>query len=231
MKVTADELKSEPEARAASEAEAAENHSLARLSGALCSLSDVALNRLIRTLPGYKLKIIEAALAAVVPARADNPVLNPWVRGLSFMQQSVLMSAVRNADGVAKKHKSKALIRWYRRCILLSAFDGRELTDPREDGGGSFTGPVANVATALDDFIDSRDEMSLHYFAHAMHAFEILGYKHPDHSTRAFWHEAYLRMAHALHVWPETVEQMDSRLGDNESGWRERNDPSTTCSD
>jgi len=148
------------------------------------------------------------------------------------MQQSVLLSAIRNADGIPKFHKQKQLLRWYRRCVLKSAFDGKELTSPFEEGGGSFTGPINDtLPKVLDDFIDSRDEMSFHYFMHAMHAFEILGYKHPVVSTREFWLEAYTRMVHCCHLWPETEEQMDSRLGDNEEGWKARNDPSSTCSD
>lgn len=188
--------------------------------------------------------------------RDPQSVLQPWVHTLSFMQQSVLLSAMRNADGVAKRHPSKALVRWYRRCVVLSAFDGRALTDPFEDGGGSYTGPLTRngellrgalwdclpddekeriragvLRRTVDAFIDARDEMSLHYFAHAAHAFEIVGYKHPDQIIRAFWHGVYLRMVHALHVWPETAEQMDSRLGDTPEGWEARNDPSSTCSD
>jgi hypothetical protein len=158
-------------------------------------------------------------------------VLQPWVHDLKYMQQSVLLSAIRNADGTAKFHKQKALTKWFRRCVLLSAFDGRTLSTPSEPGGGSFTGPVADIAKALDDFIDSRDEMSLHYYAHAMHAFEILGYKHPDDQIAAFWLTAYTRMAAALHLWEETEEQLDDRLGDAMSGWVARNDPSSTCSD
>lgn len=158
-------------------------------------------------------------------------VLNPWVQDLPFMQQSVLLSAIRNADGTPKFHKQKALLKWYRRCVLVSAFDQRELRTPDEPGGGSFTGPVADIHKALDDFIDSRDEMTLHYYAHAMHGFQILGYKHPDPTIRTFWIEAYIRMAHALHLFPETRDQMDSRLGDTKEGWEARNDPSTTCSD
>lgn len=158
-------------------------------------------------------------------------VLNDWVTKLPLMQQSVLISAIRNADGVAKFHKQKRLLKWYRRCVLKSAFDGRELTNPNEPGGGSFTGPVEDIHAALDDFIDSRDEMSLHYYAHAMHAFEILGYKYPELTVRAYWQNAYIRMAHAVHLWPELEHQMDERLGDKEDGWRARNDPSSTCSD
>lgn len=158
-------------------------------------------------------------------------VLQPWVQDLTYMQQSVLMSAIRNADGTPKFHKQKALTKWFRRCVLLSAFDGRTLSDPSEPGGGSFTGPIADIGRALDDFIDSRDEMTLHYYAHAMHAFEIIGFKHPDDTIASFWLNAYFRMAHALHLWPEQVEEMDSRLGDGKAGWEARNDRSSTCSD
>lgn len=158
-------------------------------------------------------------------------VLNDWVENLSMMQQSVLLSAIRNSDGVEKFHPSKMLLKWYRRCVLRSAFDGRTLTTPDEEGGGSFTGPVYSLGVAADDFVTARDGMSLHYYAHAMHAFEILGYKHPDLPTRAFWYSTYVRMAHALHLYPENERQMDLRLGDNIAGWEARNDSAATCSD
>lgn len=160
-------------------------------------------------------------------------VMNDWTQNISFMQQSVLLSAIRNSDGIPKFHKQKPIIRYYRRCVLKSAFDGREMENAFEPGGGSFTGPieVGQLEKSLDDFIDSRDEMSLHYYAHAMHAFEILGYKHPRGNVREFWLGAYSRMAHAMHLWPESEEQMDQRLGDNKAGWEARNDPSSTCSD
>lgn len=158
-------------------------------------------------------------------------VLNDWVHDLPYMQQSVLLSAIRNSDGVEKFHPQKQLLKWYRRCVLRSAFDGRTLTLPDEPGGGSFTGPVDDLGFALDNFVTARDGMSLHYYAHAMHAFEILGYKHPDPVIRKFWYSAYSRMAHAMHLWPESQMEMDNRLGDNETGWQLRNDPAATCSD
>lgn len=198
---------------------------------------------------------------------AINPTLQTYVMQLSFMQQSVLLSAIRGMDGLPKLHAAKKLLKWYRRCILLSAFDRRALTDPFEPGGGSFTGPIAELPEweiraywiirtgqptvkyekgdpkgiydwkcaqlelVTSHFIDARDEFPLHYYVHTMHAFEILGYKHPDETIREFWNGVYLRMVHALHLWPETVEQMDRRLGDDFDGWQERNDISTSCSD
>jgi hypothetical protein len=157
-------------------------------------------------------------------------VLQKWVHDIPYMQQSVLMSAMRNADGVEKGHPSKELIRWYRRCVVVSAFDGRALTHPAEPGGGSYTGPVENVNEAADAFIRARDGMALHYYSHAMHAFQILGAHHPDDQTRIFWQQIYERMCHALHVWPETPAQLNERLGDSEGGWRAREDKSGGCS-
>ena len=182
----------------------------------------------------------------------NKPATQDWVHGISIMQQSVLLSAIRGCDGMPKRHKHKPLVKWYRRCVLLSAFDGRALTEPFSPGGGSFTGPIADLTVfrdtaphpiseydhccnllqrATDDFIDSRDELPAHYTTHFMHAVEILGYKHPDDTVREFWHDFYFRLVHALHLWPETEVQLDTRLGDTFEGWAARGDVSTSCSD
>lgn len=193
------------------------------------------------------------------------PVTQAWTWRLPFMQQSTLLSALRGCDGLPKRHKAKPLLKWYRRCVVYSAFDGAALTNPFAPGGGSYTGPVveqvptivytdekgiaylshdigevpytlydwkcAQLQRVSDDFIDSRDELHGHYKEHCMHAFEIIGYRHPDETIREFWNGIYTRMVHALHLWPETLEQMDERLGDNEAGWRSRSDLSTSCTD
>lgn len=178
----------------------------------------------------------------------NRPVIQDWVSALRFMQQSVLLSAIRGCDGLPKRHKAKALVKWYRRCILISAFDGRALDNPYEPGGGSFTGPIVEIPSGIpdnvrhdmacaalqrvaDDFVDSRDELPSHYQVHFMHAAEIVGYKHPDEAIREFWSDLYERLAHAYHLWPETEAQMDARLGDDFEGWAARNDRSTSCSD
>jgi len=172
-------------------------------------------------------------------------VVQSWVEVLSFMQQTVLLSAIRGADGVHKGHRCKALIRWYRRCVVRDAMNGGIISNPWDENGGSFTGPScwpnevmrkmdylsdgAVMGKAVDDFLKSRDDLPLHYYLHAMHAFEILGYKHPDKDIRIFWKEVYMRMVHAFHLWPEKEEQMDRRLGDTEEGWREREDKGGSC--
>lgn len=172
----------------------------------------------------------------------NGSVLQPWVCQLTLMQQSVLISAIRGPDGVGKFHACKTLIKWYRRCVLIAAFEGRIFTNPTEPGGGSFTGPIGSwrvicedwegeIKSFLDSFITARDELPYHYTTHFMHAAEILGYKHPDPRIRAWWLMVYHRMVNCLHLAPETEAQLDARLGDDEAGWQNRSDETATCSD
>lgn len=161
-------------------------------------------------------------------------VLQNWVCNLTMMQQSVLISAVRAPDGLRKDHPVKVIMRWYRRCVLLSAFDGKVLENPFDAGGGSFTGPFTNahaesMGIPYQDFGQVRevylrhvDEMPHHFQLHLMHAAQIIGYKHPESWWRRWWHEFYLMIVNDAHLFPETEEQMDMRLGDNEAGWRSR---------
>jgi hypothetical protein len=149
-------------------------------------------------------------------------VLQQWVESLTLMQQSVLITSVRGPDTLPKYHVSKYLLRWYRRCILLSAFDRCALTDPHDLRGGSFTGPIE--APSLDDvasrYLRSVDEVPFHFHAHLIHAAEILGYKHPDHAIRAWWHSFYSAAARDMHLHPETEQELDKRLGDNLEDWQ-----------
>jgi len=177
--------------------------------------------------------------AASLPARTPGPVTQPWVHSISMMQQSVLLAAIRGPDGLAKYGGgAKMLLRWYRRCILLSAMDGKILANPIDENGGSFTGPSLDGPDDLDhwsdrmqqhvhDYLRQVDALPHHYQMHFMHAVEIVGYEHPDFEIRHFWHRLYLRLVNDFHLWPETEEQLDERLGDTRSGWLKRADPAT----
>lgn len=156
-----------------------------------------------------------------------------------MMQQSVLLAAIRGPDGQPKYGGgAKMLLRWLRRCVLLSAMDGKVLDNPIDKNGGSFTGPsleghddlepwAERMQLHVNDYLRQVDMLPHHYQLHFMHAVEILGYKHPQHEIRHFWHRVYLRLVHDLHLWPETAEQLDERLGDTRSGWLKRADPAT----
>lgn len=64
-----------------------------------------------------------------------------------------------------------------------------------------------------DDFIETRDEYTLYFYMHFMHAAEIIGYKHPDNRIAAWWRDLYFRMVNALHLYPESELSMEGRLG------------------
>lgn len=96
---------------------------------------------------------------------AFGPVQQEWVLEIPFMQQSVLFAAVRAPDGLRKDHPTKVLLRWYRRCILYSAFDRRALTSPFEKGGGSFTGPFT-IRHAIDFLIAPFDRPAIERFSY-----------------------------------------------------------------
>lgn len=198
-------------------------------------------------------------------------VMQEWLSELPMMQQTVLLTALRGPDGLPKYHASKYLLRWYRRCFLISSMEGCSLDDPYDMRGGSFTGPSVKrrepepfrgvlltdsyLATgslrdgeehspnegarrwrgswqeAMDDWVSAYirglDEVPHHFQLHFMHGVEILGYKHPDRDIRAWWHTVYVRLVHDMHLWPETEQQLDERLGDDRSGWLRRADPAT----
>jgi len=149
-------------------------------------------------------------------------VVQPWVESLTLMQQSVLLTAVRGADTLPKYHSSKYLLRWYRRCILHSAFDKCVLSDPHDPRGGSFIGPIE--ASSLDElasaYLRGIDELPLHFHLHLVHASEILGYKHPTLGIRSWWNAFYLSAVRDMHLHPEPEAELDVRLGDNLGDWQ-----------
>lgn len=173
--------------------------------------------------------------------------IQPWVNDLTVMQQTVLLTAIRGPDGIAKDHPVKNMCRWFRRSILMSAFDGLVLDSPADakghEKGGSFTGPSftypadwegAHFPTSLPNgepwwwremqdiasqYIRATDELPHHFQVHLSNASEILGYKHPNEQIRAFWNSFYRRLCDDRHMNPETEEQLDFRLSDNKENW------------
>lgn len=170
-----------------------------------------------------------------------RPAQQDWVSNLTIMQQSVLFASIRAPDGLPKNHPVKVLLRWYRRSILLSAFERRALSDPFTPGGGSFTGPFtkahaqehlrrtvgdAAMRWAFDAmrevYLEHVDEIPHHFQLHFMHAAQIVGFKHPVTDIRDWWRHFYEMIVNDAHLFPESEHQMDLRLGDDPEKWRER---------
>lgn len=168
-------------------------------------------------------------------------VLQSWVENLSFMQQTVLLTAIRGPDGMPKYGPVKMLQRWYRRCVLLSAMDGKALTNPYTSNGGSFTGPSIIKDESLEwtweiamdslvgEYLKTLDAIPHHFQLHFLHSTEILGYKHPSERIRSWWGRVYLRLVNDMHLHPESEKEMDERLGDSREKWLKRCDPATVA--
>lgn len=165
-------------------------------------------------------------------------VTQTWTHELPFMQQSVLLAAIRGPDGQPKYNAVKMLLRWYRRCVLISALDGVVLNDPFDSRGGSFTGPsisrpteYTNLAKAMlphiDTYVSHLDGLPGHFNNHFRDAVQILGYKHPDEKIAEFWRYVYHRLVNELNLVEESVHSMDRRLGDNRDNWLKTSDPAT----
>lgn len=141
-------------------------------------------------------------------------VVKKWVSELPWKQQGVLLCACRGVDGFPKNHVSKPLTRLYRQTILNCADLQKAFS------GDSFMGVGILSPDAADDFIAFQlDSYPMHWLLHFTHAIEIIGYKHPDLNTRVYWMHLYVKIVKALHLNPETKDQLDFRLQD---GDRER---------
>lgn len=158
-------------------------------------------------------------------------VMQEWTQRIPMMQQTVLITAVRGPDGLPKYGYVKMLLRWFRRCVLVSAMDGRVLLDPVDTSGGSFTGPSFGQDVVRDGdwetpmfelvsgYLRSLDAIPHHFQLHLLHAAEILGYKHPVDRVRRFWNVVYQRLVRDMHLYPESAAQLDERLSDSREKW------------
>lgn len=133
--------------------------------------------------------------------------LRQWVVDLPWMQQGVLFSSIRSADGVAQEERSKLIIRELRDTLIKSARSTGSFLGKRPDH--------LSLIAAMNGFVDGFGHYNSHFVLHLVHAAEIIGYKCPIREWRELWGEFYLKMCKAMHINPETEEQMDKRLSDD----------------
>lgn len=130
-----------------------------------------------------------------------------WVLDVPWMQQGVLFSAIRSADGISQEDNSKIIVRGYRNVILKPAHDV-----------GSFLGKIPTqekLEESMKKFMAGFGYYHTHFVMHLIHAAEIIGYQHPDELIRKTWVNFYFEVCKEMHVNPETKEQMMNRLKDN----------------
>lgn len=141
-------------------------------------------------------------------------VLQDWVMELPLREQGTLLTAVRGCDNEPKT--------WNRTGVAYSP--GRRLTafirycfmnpaDPREvdyEEGAFF------MSTPPSPFKPSEfGHLPQHWYSHAMHALEIIGYRHPVTQLRDQAYLMYHQMVHNLHLRSEPYDAMVERLSED----------------
>lgn len=141
-------------------------------------------------------------------------VLQDWVMQLPLREQGTLLTAVRGCDtepkvwsrtGVAYS-PGRRLTAFIRCCFMMPA-------DPREvdyEEGSFFQ------SSPPDPFKPSEfGHLPLHWYTHAMHALEIIAYRHPSGYIAEVALKLYHDMVHSLHLNMEDKTQMINRLSED----------------
>lgn len=138
-------------------------------------------------------------------------VLQDWVMELPLRVQGVLTTGVRGCDDEAKvwtrtgvSYSPGRRLTAYIRCCFMVPADPREVD--REEG-------AFFMSTPPDNFKPSEfGHLPQHWYSHAMHALEVIGYCHPDQATADAAFKLYEAMVHNLHLSVELYAQMIIRL-------------------
>lgn len=134
-----------------------------------------------------------------------SPVFQPWVLELPWKMQSVLMTATRGPDDNRHKH-IKMANRWIRDKLFFDA-----------DPANPFIIKAGDIEPEkiLHELQLELEYTTVHYFGHFIHAFEIVGYMHPDKAVGNSAANVYTMLCNeVLHLPPETSWQMQLRLRD-----------------
>lgn len=126
---------------------------------------------------------------------------------LPLREQGVLLTGVRGCDLTPKfplDSPERQLTGWMRYAILNPA-------DSREVGiKGAF------FQTEFPKFRWSEfGHYPLHWVIHAIHCLQVIGYRHPDTTISFPANCGYLEAVHSLHMRPEPMNLMISRLSED----------------
>ena len=127
-------------------------------------------------------------------------VLQDWMGELTWKQQSVVLSSLRGPDNF-RFPGIKIVNRWLRGVTQNNADSSTEYMRKLE-------------LPPIEQLCEEAEYTSVHYFCHLMHALEIIGYNCPEREIAGIAEDYYLGLVNALHLNPETKEQLDKRLED-----------------
>jgi hypothetical protein len=127
-------------------------------------------------------------------------VLQDWMTELPWKQQSVILSVLRGPDNF-RFEGIKKVNRWLRKITQHNADSSTEYMQKIE-------------LPTIEQICKEGEYTSVHYFCHLMHALEIIGYNCPNEEILLIAKDYYNGLVNALHLNPETQEQLNKRLED-----------------
>lgn len=136
----------------------------------------------------------------------NESVVQDWVCTLPFMQQALLMTAMRGPDGLPKYNTTKNIVRYIRGAVLKPA---GQIT------GNDNTFMWINYGVFdqfRKEFYNSVDEYPIHFYMHLVHAAEVIAYGHPSLLISRAWYMFYAEACSGFHMNPESREEMYKRL-------------------
>lgn len=138
----------------------------------------------------------------------DRSVLQDWVMKLPLREQGTLLTGTRGCDLTPKMpldSTERKLVAFLRFCFMVPA-------DMREIGiKGAFYSdepPEEWKASELGHYPQ-------HWYAHLMHCFEVVAYRHPDLEIQNAASEIYYKLVRSLHLIPEGPWEMENRLSED----------------
>lgn len=134
-------------------------------------------------------------------------VLQNWVMELPLREQGTLLTVIRGCDLVPKlplDGNARHFTAWMRYCILNPA-------DVREVGiKGAF------MQSKIPNFKWSEfDHLPHHWVMHALHAVEVIGFRHPWEHIRIHASVIYIKGCISMHLRMETKDDMIFRLSED----------------
>ena len=134
-------------------------------------------------------------------------VLQDWVMELPLREQGTLLTCVRGCDEQPKEYDAPArrLTAWLRWCFMNPH-------DPREVNiRGAFFSSEAPIDIRGSEF----GHLPQHWYAHVLHAVEVIAYRSPDNFVRKDALTIYKALVRNMHLALELPNEMSARLSED----------------
>lgn len=129
-----------------------------------------------------------------------GPVLADWVVELPWKIQTVLLTGTRGADTHVSE-QGRLTKRWMRTLVCK-----------RADPGPLYMAESERDWPEPEKLMDDFEFYPVHYFAHAMHCFQIIGNFHPDPVIKDRAAQCYVALVDGLHLHTESRTELINRL-------------------